>query len=172
MIKRSTLAVAKPVESIAPEIPSHTAEGLVGFGFRCWLTGYQSGDLSHWELVWCRYSTVLGAQDGRAALNDLSTFVRSVRDTAVRPIKVCPAAAAGFCRDECMAISLVAACQNGVCPAARACAFALLGSSIVNNAVSSAEALATTMNACGLHLSAGSVQNAAASFDVRSAPVN
>ena len=172
MIKRTTSAAAAPARPIEPEILNHTAEGLVGFGFRCWLAGYQSGDLGLWELAWCRYSSVLGPQDGRAALNDLSAFVRNVRCSAARPIKVCPAAAAGFCRDECMAISLVAACQNGVCPAARACAFALLGSSIVNDAVASAEVLATTINACGLQLSAGSVQNAAASFDVRSALVN
>ena len=36
-------------------------ERLVGLGFRYWLTGFRSGDISCWEKAWCAYSNALGA---------------------------------------------------------------------------------------------------------------
>ena len=52
---------------------------------------------------------------------------------------------ARFCRDECVAISMIAACQHHACPAMRACAFALLGCSMIDEVVDVAESFAETM---------------------------
>ena len=50
-----------------------------------------------------------------------------------------------FCRDECVAIAMIAACQHNACPAMRACAFALLGCSMIDEVVEGAENFAATM---------------------------
>ena len=44
-----------------------------------------------------------------------------------------------------MAISMIAACQHEACPAMRACAFALLGCSMIDEVVTVAEDFAATM---------------------------
>ena len=51
----------------------------------------------------------------------------------------------GFCRDECVAIAMIAACQHNACPAMRACAFSLLGCSMIDEVVQGAESFAATM---------------------------
>ena len=173
-MKNATHRAAGAPEAVMPagQLPAESPEYLVGFGFRCWLTGYETGDLGHWELAWRRFSTVLGAGNAKPALAGLSHWVRSVRVSAQRPIAVGPATAAGFCRDECMAISLIAACQSGACPAARACAFALLGTSFVDTTMDTAGSFAMTMTACGQRLSAGSVCQVTCALAVRPVIVN
>ena len=107
------------------------AEWLVGVGFRCWLAGYDTGDIACWETGWNAYARVLGAERAKRAVTELACWVRAVRTSASRKIEYYPFGCAGFCRDECMAISLIAASQHHRCPAMRACALALTGSSLV-----------------------------------------
>ena len=140
-------------------------ERLVGVGFRCWLAGYQTSDIECWELAWREYDAALGSRQAKLALTELACWVRAVRNAAQRPIEIYPAACAGFCQDECMAISIVAACQQSACPAARACAFALLGNACVDEAIESAEAFAATLSALGQKLSPDAICNAARSVD-------
>ena len=61
----------------------------------------------------------------------------------------------GFCRDECVAIAMIAACQHNACPAMRACAFALLGCSMIDEVVQGAESFAETMRGADQVLLAG-----------------
>ena len=61
---------------------------------------------------------------------------------------------AGFCRDECLAISLVAACQHDAGPALKSCAFALLGSSNLGRALVATEVVARTLSGAGCLLQA------------------
>jgi hypothetical protein len=42
--------------------------------------------------------------------------VRTIKNKARREIEVFPMGCKGFCRDECIAISMVAACQHDACP--------------------------------------------------------
>jgi hypothetical protein len=83
--------------------------------------------------------------------------VRAVQDTAERRIEVFPAQSRRFCRDECLAISMVAACQHSACPAFRACAVALLGSSDVDEAIECADGFARRLREADQILSPGSV---------------
>jgi hypothetical protein len=103
-------------------------ERLVGIGFRGWLAGYEYQDISAWELVWNTYATALGPKPAKRAVSELSSWVRQVHQSSCRRIETYPSGCAGFCRDECIAISVIAACQHDNCPALRACAFALLDS--------------------------------------------
>jgi hypothetical protein len=120
-------------------------ERLVGLGYRYWLTGFRTGDIACWEKAWCAYSNVLGAGAAKAAVSDLSCWVRAIDRHAQRDLETPAVDCEAFCRDECLAIEMIAACQHDACPAMRACAFALLGCSLIEPVVAGAEAFAATM---------------------------
>ena len=120
-------------------------ERLVGLGFRYWLKGFRTGDISCWEKAWCAYSSTLGESAARSAVTDLSCWVRSINRHAQRDLEVALVDCESFCRDECIAIEMISACQHNACPAMRACAFALLGCSMIEEVVHGAESFAATM---------------------------
>ena len=71
--------------------------------------------------------------------------MRAVNLHAQRALETPRSTASGFCRDECIAIAMIAACQHNACPAMRACAFSLLGCSMIDEVVQGAESFAATM---------------------------
>ncbi|MGE5260237.1 MAG: hypothetical protein ACM3MH_05085 [Actinomycetota bacterium] len=133
--------------------PRSGAERLVGVGFRCWLAGYDTGDISCWEHGWNEYSRVLGAERAKRAVTELACWVRAVRSSAARKIEYYPFACSGFGTDECMAISLIAASQHHRCPAMRACALALTGSDLVEPVISAANVFADVLEEADQRLS-------------------
>jgi hypothetical protein len=132
-------------------------ERLVGVGFRCWLAGFQTGDIGCWEVAWEEMSRAVGARAAKPLMTELASWVRAVQDAAERKIEIYPAQCRQFCRDECLAISMVAACQHSACPAFRACAVALLGSSEIDEAIEGAEGFARRLKEADQYLSPGSV---------------
>ena len=132
-------------------------ERLVGLGFRHWLHGFQTGDISSWEKVWCTYSSAMGPATAKTAVGQLSSWVRAINTHTHRVLKTSPVDCARFCRDECVAISMIAACQHQACPAMRACAFALLGCSMIDEVVNVAESFAETMREADQVLAQGHV---------------
>ena len=120
-------------------------ERLVGLGFRYWLAGYRTGDIACWEKAWRAYANVMGATSAKQALTDLSCWVRAINNHAQRPLEAPAVDCDCFCRDECVAIAMISACQHNACPAMRACAFALLGCSMIAEVVEGAESFAATM---------------------------
>jgi hypothetical protein len=129
-------------------------ERLVGLGFRHWLDGYRTGDISSWEKVWCTYANAMGATAAKSAVTELSCWVRAIHNHTHRPLQTSAGDCASFCRDECVAIAMIAACQHQACPAMRACAFALLGCSLIDEVVNVAESFAETMREADQMLSA------------------
>src|SRR5262249_805825 len=85
---------------------------LVGVGFRCWLAGYDTGDIACWETGWNAYARTLGAKRAKRAVTELACWVRAVRASASRKIEDYPFGCAGFCPDEVMAVSLIAASRH------------------------------------------------------------
>lgn len=143
-----------------------TPERLVGLGFRCWMAGYQTGDISCWEVAWQAYEKILGSRAAEPALGELSSWVRSIRNTSRRQIELYPARCPGFCRDESMAIAMIAACQHSVCPAMRSCAVALLANSDVDDVVKGAESFAHTLRSLDQVLEPLSIGGAGSLFGV------
>ena len=138
-------------------------EHLVGFGFRCWLAGYQTNDVNCWEVCWNHYASVLGPSSAKRTIAELSCWVRAVDRAAARKVEVFPARCRGFCRDECLAISIIAAGQDDAsCPAMRACAFALLESSAIEETVETGNCFASVLRSEGIVLQSASIINAAA----------
>jgi hypothetical protein len=129
------------------------AEWLVGVGFRCWLAGYDTGDIACWETGWNAYARSLDTERAKRAVTELACWVRAVRASASRKIEYYPFGCALFCPDECMAISLIAASQHHRCPAMRACALALTGSSLVEPVIDAANGFADVLQEADLLLS-------------------
>jgi hypothetical protein len=132
-------------------------ERLVGVGFRCWLAGFQTSDIGCWEVAWEEMSRAVGVRAAKPLMNELACWVRAVQDAAERKIEIYPTQCPQFCRDECLAISMVAACQHSACPAFRACAVALLGSNEIDEAIDCADGFARRLKEADQHLSPGSV---------------
>jgi hypothetical protein len=141
---------------------SRGAEWLVGTGFRCWLAGYDTGDIACWETGWNAYAGALGPSHAKRAVTELACWVRALRASASRKIEYYPFGCAGFCADECMAISLIAASQHHRCPAMRACALALTGSDLVDPVIDAANAFADALQEADQHLSPEAVAALAA----------
>lgn len=140
--------------------PDRRGERLVGIGFRCWLAGYDTCDIACWETGWNYFCRELGPCHAKIAVGELACWVRSLRETAGRKLSYYPFGCAGFCRDECLAISMIAASQHQACPALKACAYALLGASPVDAAVEKAAEFAYALDEVGVHLDGGSVMQA------------
>jgi len=87
----------------------------------------------------------MDAGAAKSALTDLSGWVRAVNRHAQRSLEMPAVDCDGFCRDECVAIAMISACQHNACPAMRACAFSLLGCSMIDEVVQGAESFAATM---------------------------
>ena len=155
--KRSTAPVTRAPRQAMWFDPSKRAERLVGIGFRCWLSGYQTDDINCWETGWNLFARELGTDCAKAAVTELSCWVRAVHNKACWPISCYPYGCAGFCTDVCVAISMVAACQHSQCPAMRSCAFALLGSSDIDGVVESATDFANVLSGFGHVLSNKSI---------------
>jgi hypothetical protein len=132
-------------------------ERLVGVGFRCWLAGYQTSDIGCWEAAWHEVTRAVGPRAAKPLMTELASWVRAVQDSAERRIEVYPAQCPRFCRDECLAISMVAACQHSACPAFRACAVALLGCDDIDEAMEGAEEFALRLKEADQLLSPGTV---------------
>jgi hypothetical protein len=135
-------------------------ERLVGLGFRYWMLGRQTGDIGCWERTWNLYSGVFGLCGARLAVGTLSCWVGTLGGAAHRRIEVGSIGCPQFCRDECLAVSMIAACQTNTCPAMRACAFALVETSMIDRVVGEAQAFADTMSGLEQRLSPASIVNA------------
>ena len=137
--------------------PGRTPERLVGVGFRSWLSGFETGDIASWEATWNAYEETLGTDATKPVILALSQFVRAVMTNANRDIEIYPAQCRGFCRDECLAISVIAGCQHGQRSALCACATALIGSSDIGDIITRAQDFAFGLKAAGQVLSPSSV---------------
>ncbi|MGE0699207.1 MAG: hypothetical protein AB7O57_08955 [Hyphomicrobiaceae bacterium] len=127
----------------APCLPE--PERLVGLGFRYWMTGRDSGEIQCWERAFNLYAGHFGIAGARLAVTGLSVWVSAVASAADRDIEVLPLACRSFCRDECLAVSMIAACQHQTCPARRACAYALAESMRLDEVVRTAQSFADTL---------------------------
>lgn len=142
---------------VSVPLVERTPERLVGLGFRHWMAGFQTGDVAHWEHAWALYSDALGPDSARLAVSELASWVKAVSACARRDITVAPCSVRGFCRDECLAVSMIAACQYDTCPAQRACTLALIDSRLVGEVTHHAESFGTVLRCLDQMLSPQSI---------------
>lgn len=150
----------------APCLPG--PERLVALGFRYWKLGRDRGEIGCWERAFNLYSGHFGVAGARVAVTQLSIWVTAVDTAARRSIEVYPEACGSFCLDECLAVSMIAACQHQTCPAMRACAFALAESMRLEAVTEAAQGFADAMLGLDQVLSSGSIVSALAEMPAAS----
>lgn len=130
-------------------------ERLVVEGFRRWMAGYDTGDIQCWEMAWNFYARALGPREARMAITELSCWVRAIRSCSSRRMCVFPYGCQKLCRDECMAVSMVAGVQHGDEGALKAAAFELLGEGgSLEETMEAARTFATVLGDIGQRLMA------------------
>ena len=87
-------------------------ERLVVTGLRCCMAGYDFGDIHCWETAWQSYCEELGSDEARKLMGELQFWVRTLRAESQRPLELYPHGCSHVCRDECMALSVIAALQD------------------------------------------------------------
>jgi hypothetical protein len=89
-----------------------TPEKLVIEGYRRWMGGYDTGHVECWEQAWDLYSEELGSTAAGPVLLAMADWVRNLRRSTARPMAFFPYNSCHLCRDECLAIAMVAASQH------------------------------------------------------------
>ncbi len=141
-------------------------EHLVGLCFRRGVAALETKETCYWEFAWQALAEVAGPERATELVAELLLWCQSVRKSSGRRIETLPLGCPGFCRDECLAISMIAASQNGVCPALRACAFALLGSNRLDEPIETAARFGRGLAEAGQILSSYSVCDGLAAMPV------
>lgn len=95
-------------------------ERLIAGALRHWVAGLGGASPHTRSLVWNEMSRRLGAAEGRIALAALSRIVSALQEHARRRIRVHKPCCAFLGADELGLVALVAACQHGRWPLARA----------------------------------------------------
>lgn len=114
-------------------------EHLVGVGFRCWLAGYDTGDIACWETCWTHYSKTLGNRSAKRIVTELSYWVRALKEHTTRTLNYYPFGCKRFCQDECMAVAMIAASQHAHCPALQACAYSMINTDELDHVIHAAD---------------------------------
>jgi hypothetical protein len=135
---------------------------MVGRSFRCGMLARREQDGVGWSYAWQEIAGVAGDGHADGLVTALGIFVESIDRAAVRRIEVLPKGCPGLCRDECLAVSIVAASQLGACPALKACVFALVDSVHVDPCIRSAAVFGDALRDAGQILSHDVVCNALA----------
>lgn len=139
---------------------------MVGRSFRCGILARRERSAVGWSYAWQELAGVAGPDRADGLIGELSRFVESVDAAAVRRIEVLPKGCPGLCRDECLAVSIVAASQLGACPALKACVFALIESANVESCIRSAGRFSDALREAGQTLPTDFVCNALALMPV------
>ena len=135
---------------------------MVGRSFRCGILARRERSAVGWSYAWQEIAGVAGPDRADGLIGELSRFVESVDASAVRRIEVLPKGCPGLCRDECLAVSIVAGSQLGACPALKACAFALIESANVDSCIRSAGRFSDALREAGQTLPPDFICNALA----------
>jgi hypothetical protein len=95
--------------------------------FRCWLAGYETGDVACWELAWQGASRLLPLADVKRTIVEVGQFTRMFRQTLGRSFTYLPYCCGRVTAEECLAVQLVGAAQRGELVAAGQLAHRLTG---------------------------------------------
>ena len=85
-------------------------------------------------------------------MTELTGWAISICCHAEREINVCDYEHDDFSQDECIAVSMIAACQHNACPALEACTYALLGVTSVEPVVKTSTRFAHVLDGAEIRL--------------------
>lgn len=135
---------------------------MVGRSFRSGMLARREKSALSWSFAWQEIAGITGPDSADQLIVALGAFVASVDTASARRIEVLPQGCPGLCRDECLAVSIIAASQLGACPALKACLFALIDSGNVEPCIQSAGKFGAALSDAGQTLPPDVVCNALA----------
>ncbi|TCT12064.1 hypothetical protein EDC22_103379 [Tepidamorphus gemmatus] len=127
-------------------------ERLVILGMRGWIAGYETGDISCWEAVWNDHAREVGPLAAKRIVSELSGWVRIMRSEGCRGVACYPRPCRFMCRDECLALRMIASCQNGLRAVAEESGRQLVEIDRVDEFLAAADAYAAELSGAGLDL--------------------
>jgi hypothetical protein len=164
--ERKDTNVASRLHRIDPQLsparPDFRVAQMVGRSFRCGMLARREASGLSWSFAWQEIASVAGPAQADHLVTALGHFVESVDRTAARRIEVLPKGCPGLCRDECLAVSIIAASQLGACPALKACVFALIDCNNIETCIATAGTFSTALYQAGQSLPPDVVCNALA----------
>jgi len=89
------------------------AEILLLVALRCWLSGYETGDVACWELAWQGVSRSVQLADAKRIVAELAQFTRVFRKTLTCRFVHLPYCCARVTADERLVIQFIACAQLG-----------------------------------------------------------
>jgi hypothetical protein len=98
--------------SLASRYLQRSPEKLVVEGYRRWMLGCERGSIDCWERAATLYGEALGLTEGSRVLGWLARWIETLRIWMDRPAGLSPSECPHLCRDECFAVTMIAACQN------------------------------------------------------------
>lgn len=125
------------------------AEGLVVNGYRCWVAGYQTGDVEHWAKAWNLFAVRLGSTQARPVISQLAHWVKSICLWRSEPVQTFEFGCQSICRDKCLVVSMIAASQHQDFPCLRYCAGRLCGIAGSDETLEAAIGFASTLKSAG-----------------------
>lgn len=147
---------------LSPARPDFRVAQMVGRSFRCGMLARREPTGVSWSYAWQELAGVAGPASADDLVTALGHFVESVDRAATRRIEVLPKGCPGLCRDECLAVSVIAAAQLGACPALKACVYALIHGGNIDTCIAAAGTFSTALQDAGQSLPPDVVCNALA----------
>ena len=88
------------------------AEILLFEALRCWMAGYETGDIACWDLAWDALCREVPVESAKPLFGELQHFARTMRSVARQPLGWRPFCCRGLCKDECIVLALLDAAQR------------------------------------------------------------
>lgn len=146
----------------SPARPDFRVAQMVGRSFRCGILARREASGLSWSYAWQEIAGLAGPSHADGLVTALGAFVESVDRTAARRIQVLPKGCPGLCRDEYLAVSIIAASQLSACPAMKACVYALIDCANVESCMHTAGSFSAALRDAGQSLPRDVVCNALA----------
>ncbi|NJM31351.1 MAG: hypothetical protein HC855_15840 [Rhizobiales bacterium] len=127
-------------------------ERLVLQGYRQWMGGYDTACVACWERASDLYVNELGARAAGPIVLALGQWVRMLRHLARRHLNAFPGATHRLCRDECLVMALIAACQHSDEGSYSRVIKEIVHDQSDRRLLSTAKLFADALNECGLRM--------------------
>ncbi len=121
------------------------AENLFFAQFRAWMAGYCSRDIFAWDFAWDALRRFVCEESAKALYSEFHLFARTLNARPGRAIEWRPDVCRCLCRDEYLALRLVAASQCGDVASEFSAASELLGTDQVHALLMASRSLAQAL---------------------------
>jgi hypothetical protein len=127
-------------------------ERLVVEGLRRWMMGGEAGSIANWSRAAEFFVDELGAVDGRRLFLAFVRWLDTLDAFMDRPAMTSPIECPRLCRDECMALAMIAAAQYADCDGVMTASSRLVSPEGLAPAVEASSCFAAALAGAGHHL--------------------